>query len=226
MDEQIGLAPGTIEFVKSSASLEPVGIVRSLLSLIGVETNYSVMERAVALDYEEWVFETLMGLRSDSTQAGKERHKFGARLDDKEAREKKLNWIIEEFEKRLGDMDARIGDLMALFEAGYEVWKLNMQPAKRKILSILMKKAFDPTAYKEGRILEFIAALRQINVRQIGLLQEVSVSGRTPSLSTVTQRALDLSFLAELKLLVKGKIEAEYVITEFGDAFVRSLKED
>ncbi len=229
MDEEaLGHAPGLVTFVKGATSLDPVKFIQGTLSLIGVESNYSVLERACAREYEDWVFDTLLSLKSGQEHAQSEQAKSGARLDEQESRQQRLNWIIEEFERRLGDVEARLGDLMTLIQSGYEVWKTNMQPKKREYLAAILKNAFSVEQYRDGQISEFLSTLRALNARQIELLKSIEASGgRCPSAPAVSQRHIDLSRLAEVNLLYTSGNSSSvnsYHLTEFGTAFVRCLK--
>lgn len=160
------LAKGSVEVVTGMATGSPLKMGQGLLTMLGLETNASAMQKYVAAEYESFVTDTLQGLTEQSAQHKK-------RLDTFEQRQLKMAWVVEEFERQLGEKGARPSDLVALLEAGFEVWKKNADARKRKLLGNALRNAFDPKQYEEGLTLRLFSILRDLNYGEIYVLREL-----------------------------------------------------
>lgn len=164
------LAKGSVEVVTGMVSGSPLKMGQGLLTMLGLETNASAMQRYVAAEYETFVTDTLQGLTGESGQ-----HK--RRLDTLEQRQLKMAWVVEEHERQLGEKGALRSDLVALLEAGFEVWKKNADARKRKLLGNALRNAFDPKQYEEGLTLRLFSILKDLEYGDIWALREVKAQG-------------------------------------------------
>ncbi len=163
-DEIDRIATGVWHMATGLATLDVIKGVEGLTTVLGLETNASEVQKLVAVEHESFVFDTLLALKGESTQHTK-------RLDTFEQRQSRMSWVMDEFERRLGEQGAVPSDLVALLEASSKVWKATADAKKRKLLANGLLNAFDPTQYEEGQTLRLFDILAQLTYGEIFILR-------------------------------------------------------
>lgn len=154
------LVVGGSQVTVGMATGNPLKIGEGLLTILGLETNNSATQKLVVADFEAFLGEELDARRAESAE-----HK--RRLDTFEQRLITVNWLVEEFERRLSKQGARPSDLVALLSASFEVWKKTADDKKRKLLGNALRNAFDPKQYEEGLTLRLLGILAQLDYGDI-----------------------------------------------------------
>lgn len=162
------------------ATLSPMKTLEGVATVFGLETNASIVQKAVALAHEDFVFETVLQLKADS--AG---HK--QRLDTYEQRLKMLTWTVEEFERRLGERGAVPSDLAALLEASFRVWQATADAKKREFHRNALRNAFDPKQYEEGLTLRLFGIFEELTYGDIWTLRRLKEHHRDWPKSAATR---------------------------------------
>lgn len=152
---QIAVGLGTLDVPK---------VVEGAATVLGLETNNSAVQRFVAAEFEEFVYAELRRLTSEGEH-------FTLRLGTFEQRQAKMQWVIEEFEQRLGAQEARPSDLAALLDASFKVWQATADAKKRKLLGNALRNAFDPKQYEEGLTLRLLGILKDLDYGEIWVLK-------------------------------------------------------
>lgn len=157
---------GALQASVGVAMGSPMAIVQGVATVLGLETNATAVQRLVAAEHENFVFDTLLALKGETAQQK-------TRLDTFEQRQAKMAWVVEEFERRLSDQGALPSDLVALLEASFKVWKSTAEAKKRKELGNALLNAFDPKQYEEGLMLRLFGILEHLTYPELWLLRSL-----------------------------------------------------
>lgn len=147
-------------------TLDVPKVVEGAATVLGLETNASAVQKYVAAEFEEFVYAELRRLSGESEC-------FTLRLGTFEQRQAKMQWVVEEFEHRLGTLEARPSDLAALLDASYKVWQSTADAKKRNLLGNALRNAFDPKLYDEGLTLRLLSILRDLDYGDVHVLKRM-----------------------------------------------------
>lgn len=189
MDDNFQQPLAALQIVTAVKTGNVLALAQGIVSLLGFETNKSVVEKLVARDFEDFIFESLMDLQKTSKRHAQRLLNVEATVDrldftadefqkhiaeDLKTRMEKVEGIIAEWEDRLGPSGARPSDLVAVLEAGYRTWKSTADDKKRKLLGNALRNSFDPKQYEEGLTLRLLGILTELTYGDIWTLKRLS----------------------------------------------------
>lgn len=208
-DEFDRISRGGAQVGVGLATTSPLRIVDGLATVFGLETNASIVQKAVAIEHEDFVFETLLQLKDGSSS-----HK--ARLDTFEQRMAMVTWMVEEHQRRLGELGAVPSDLAALLDASFKVWQATADAKKRKVHRNALRNAFDPKQYEEGLTLRLLGILETLTYGEVWTLHQLR-----DQLATLSRRGSAYVLTDEVRLAAKvpfrrmdleeGSLQAEHI---------------
>ncbi|MDC0716147.1 hypothetical protein [Nannocystis bainbridge] len=184
MNDDIRQTKAAIQIVDAASSLSPLKFIEGVATFFGLEGNASRMEKLCAHEYEEFVFEEILFAKNNVARVANRvsameprihRHEWTLEeiqkaLQDSDRRTAKLQATLEEWQTRLGHLGASPSDLVALFRAGFDVWRQSSDAKKRKLLGNALRNAFDPKQYEEGLTLRLLGILSELTYGDIRTL--------------------------------------------------------